>query len=53
MFLPPSQSAVGVWKQITLLIICYISSMLVTFLKATDALYQSLIFMILMLLSIS
>jgi hypothetical protein len=38
MVLPPSQNTVGVCKQITLLILYYISSRLVTLLKIIDAL---------------
>jgi len=40
MFPPPSQNIVEVCNQITLLIIYYISSKLVTLLKVTDALIQ-------------
>jgi len=38
MVLPPRQNTVGVCKQITILILYYISSRLVTLLKVTDAL---------------
>ena len=41
---PPSQNTVAVCNQITLFILCYISSRLVTLLKIIDALYKSLIF---------
>jgi len=34
---PPSQDTVGIFKQITLLILYYISSRLVTLLKVIDA----------------
>jgi hypothetical protein len=34
---PPNQDTVGICKQITLLIISYVSSRLVTLLKVTDA----------------
>ena len=34
---PPSQNTVGVCKQITILILHYISSRLVTIIKVTDA----------------
>ena len=41
MFPSPSQNAVGVCKQITLVILYYISSRLVTLLKVTDAPVQA------------
>ena len=54
MFPPPSHHTVGVCNQITLLILYYISSRLVTLLKVTEMpLYNSLIFFILLLLSSS
>ena len=37
MFPPPSQNAVGICNQITLLILHYISARLVTLLKVNDA----------------
>ena len=53
MVLPSTQNTVGVCNRITLLIVYYITSGLVTILKVTDALYMSLIFLVLLLVSSS
>jgi len=50
---PPSQNTVGVCNQITFLSLYYISSRLVTLIKVIDAAYKSLIFFMLLLVSIS
>jgi len=50
---PSAQNTVGVCNWITLLILYYISSRLVTILKVTDALYMFLIFLVLLLVSSS
>ena len=50
---PTTQNTVAVCNQITLLILHYISSTLVTLLTVNDALYKTLIFFILLLFSSS
>jgi len=50
---PSTQNIMGVCNRIILLILYYISSRLVTLLKVTDTLYMFLIFLVLLLVSIS